>query len=283
LDRVAATLEADYTDDNANIGVGLTSVRDYLAGDLRPTLWLLLAAVGALLLIAAANVAGLLVARAASRQHEVALRVALGATPLRLVAQFLTESTLLAIVGGTVGVLLASALTDSLAALSPADLGSGGAVHVNGQVLLFSLAISLATGLAFGLAPSRQLLRLSVHDDLKQSGRVGGNGAPRRLRTILVATEIALSLALLVTAGLTITSLIKLQRESPGFDPNGAHGGSGARQCEVPHTRDQAGSLESNGLGAPAHSRSSSRRRVEPVADGSRQQPKGADDSWPCP
>jgi putative ABC transport system permease protein len=221
LDRVAATLEADYTDDNANIGVGLTSVRDYLAGDLRPTLWLLLAAVGALLLIAAANVAGLLVARAASRQHEVALRVALGATPLRLVAQFLTESTLLAIVGGTVGVLLASALTDSLAALSPADLRPGGAVHVNGQVLLFSLAISLATGLAFGLAPSRQLLRLSLHDDLKQSGRVGGNGAPRRLRTILVATEIALSLVLLVTAGLTITSLIKLQRESPGFDPNG--------------------------------------------------------------
>jgi putative ABC transport system permease protein len=218
MDTVAAGLERDYPDANLNTGVALTSLRNELVGDVRPTLIMLLAAVGVLLLIATANVSGLLIARATARHQEMALRVAIGATRRRILAQLLTESVLLAVLGGACGVLLAMWMVTPLSAMSPADLGVTGEVRIDVQVLLFALGVSTLAGLVFGLAPARQLMDVSIHDDLKQGARGGSSPRQRRIRAALVAAEIALSLVLLVAAGLTIKSFILLQRVPAGFD-----------------------------------------------------------------
>jgi putative ABC transport system permease protein len=219
MDVVAASLERDYPADNRNAGAMVVGLRDDLVQtDIRATTLLLFAAVGLLLLIAAANVSGLLMARATARHQEMALRAALGASRRRILAQLLTESLLLAVIGGAAGVLVAMWLVPALVSLSPTDLTVAGDVTVDRNVLLFGLGISTVTGLVFGLAPAHQMSRMNVNEDLKQSARGSASLAQRRLRTFLVAGEIALSLVLLVAAGLTVRSFIQVQRVSSGFD-----------------------------------------------------------------
>jgi len=220
MDTVAASLERDYPSDNRNLGAIVTPLRDDLVSDVRQSVLLLFAAVGLLLLIAAANVSGLLLARATARHQEMAVRLALGATRGRILSQLLTESVFLAILGGGAGILLALWLIGPLVAMSPADLGVAGAVTIDARVLLFGLGVSTLAGLFFGLAPAQQLTRLDVHHDLKQGARGASSKGQRRLRGVLVAAEIALSLVLLVGAGLTIRSFVNVQRQPAGFDPD---------------------------------------------------------------
>jgi putative ABC transport system permease protein len=222
MDTVAASMEHDFPTTNQNVGASLLPLRDDIVeSDVQSTTLLLFAAVGLLLLIATANVSGLLMARASARQQEISLRVALGATRGRIVAQLLTESLLLAALGGGAGVLVAMWLVPGLVALSPSDLTVAGDVTIDRQVLLFGLAISTLSGLLFGLAPARQLSSMSVSDDLKQSARGGVAGRQRRIRAAIVAAEIALSMVLLVAAGLTVRSFVQLQRVPSGFNPDG--------------------------------------------------------------
>jgi putative ABC transport system permease protein len=221
ISAVAASLEVDYPDDNQNVGAALVHLRDDLVvSDVRSIALLLFAAVGLLLLIATANVSGLLMARATARHQEMALRAALGASRRRIVTQLLTESVLLAGVGGATGVIAAMWLVPGLVALSPADLTVAGDVRVDANVLLFCLAISTLSGLLFGLAPARQLSGVNVNEDIKQSARGGVGVRQRRLRGALVVCEIALSLVLLAAAGLTVRSFIALQRVPVGFQPD---------------------------------------------------------------
>ena len=220
MDAVALGLERDFPNDNQNAGVNLVSLRSDLVADVRPMVMLLFAAVGLVLMIATANVSGLLVARASARHQEIALRMALGATRGRILVQLLTESVLLASLGGAFGVLLAMWLVGPLVALSPSSLTIAGDIRIDVPVLLFALVVSMAAGVLFGLAPARQLSRVDVHDDLKQSARGGSASGQRRLRAGLVASEIAISLVLLIAAGLTIRSFIRLQDVPVGFDPD---------------------------------------------------------------
>ena len=220
MDAVAATLERDFPASNQFAGIQLMPLRTDLVSDVRQTVLLLFAAVGLLLLIATANVSGLLLARATARHQEMAVRIALGASRERILMQLLTESVVLAVMGGVAGVLLAMWLVGPLVAMSPADLGVAGAVTVDRSVLLFGLAVSTFAGLLFGLAPAHQLTRLDVHGDLKQGARGGTSIGQRRLRAVLVAGEIAISLVLLVGAGLTIRSFAKVQQEPAGFNPD---------------------------------------------------------------
>jgi predicted permease len=217
LSAVAAQLEREFPTTNMNVSASLQPIRDDLVGDVRPTLVLLFAAVAVLLLIAAANVSALLIARATARTQEIAVRLAVGASRGRIVAQLLTESVLLAMIGGTCGVLLGMWLVPPLVSLSPRDLGVSD-VPIDGHVLAFSLVISLMAGLLFGLAPARQAFGIDLHGDLKQSARHGTSPSQRRLRSMLVAAEVALSMVLLVGAGLTIRSFVRLQHVPAGFE-----------------------------------------------------------------
>ena len=218
MDAVSRGLEHDYPDDLQDVGAAVDPLRSDLIGNIRPTVLVLFAAVALLLLIATANVSGLLIARATTRRAEIALRVALGATRGRIIAQLLTESVLLAAAGGACGILLALWLVGPLVALSPDSLTVAGDVRVDTTVLWFTLAVSLAAGIVFGLAPARQLAGGDVQDDLRHAIRGAGSGGQKRLRGALVVAELALSLVLLVAAGLTVRSFIRLQHVSTGFD-----------------------------------------------------------------
>jgi putative ABC transport system permease protein len=215
---IADRLAREYPDTNAGYSVDLVPLREQLIGDIRPTLWILMGAVAAVLLIACANVAHLLLARAGAREKEIAVRTALGANASRLVRQLLTESLLLAVIAGLLGLLVAYWGTWILAKLSPAGLPQASDIPMDWRVLAFTLGVSLVTGLAFGLVPALASARLNLNLILRSGGR-GGTGlrTRSRLRDVLLVCEVATSAALLIGAGLLLRSLIRLQEVNPGF------------------------------------------------------------------
>ncbi len=222
LSAIAKRLEQAYPEDNQGRGIEVVGLHEQLVEDLRPQLFLLLGAVGFILLIACANIANLLLARGAARQKEVALRSALGASRARLLRQLLTETLLLAFAGGVAGVILAVWGVDALLALNPSQLPTGAQdIGLDAQVLAFSLGLSVLTGLLFGVVPALQLSKADVSRTLKEGGGGAlGEGAGRmRLRSAFVVTQVAVSLVLLVGAGLLLNSFYRLLHVSPGFNP----------------------------------------------------------------
>ena len=218
---IAAQLEKQYPDSNARKGAVLIPTHQDLVGDVRPALLVLFGAVGCVLLIACANVVNLLLARATTRQKEMAIRSALGAGRGRVIQQLLTESILLGLVGGLFGVLLALWGTDALISLSPADIPRLANARVNGPVLGFTFLVSLVTGVLFGLAPAFQGAQADLGESLKEGGRGNSAGSAHgRMRSALVVAEVAMALVLLVGAGLAIQTFLRLQSVNPGFDPH---------------------------------------------------------------
>jgi len=222
LDTIMARLAQQYPDTNRNWSALVIPLHDRLVGGARPALMILLGAVGFLLLLVCANVANLLLARASGRTKEIAIRTALGATRWQLVRQLLTESTLLALIGGVVGVLLALWGLDVLSRLGPQEVHGIDAVRLDASVLTFALGITLATGLIFGILPALLSAASQPGESLKGGGRGMGAGfAGRRLRDMLVVSEVAVALLLLVGAALMIRSLVRLQSIDPGFRTEG--------------------------------------------------------------
>jgi putative ABC transport system permease protein len=219
MTEIAARLERQYPEFNAGAGVAMYSLREQLTGDVRPALLVLLAAVVLVLLIACANVANLMMARAAARKREIAVRSALGAARLRIVRQMLTESVLLALLGGSLGLALAYGALEALVAVSPANLLTASDVGLDATMLGFTLAVSLATAVLFGLVPALEASRVNPQESL-QAANKGAGGTPRnrRVRNVFVAAEVATALVLLVGAGLLVQSLLALRAVDPGFD-----------------------------------------------------------------
>ncbi len=221
LHTINQRLAQNFVDTNQGWSVKVTNLRERLVGDLRTSLFVLLGAVAFVLLIACANVANLLLARATSRQKEIAVRTALGASRFRIVRHLLTESLLLAVVSGAIGLLLSVWMTRLLIAVSPANSPRFDEIAIDSRVFLFTFVVTILTALVFGLAPSLQLSRLGVNETLKESGRQGTPAvAGNRIGSLLMVTEIALSFILLVGSGLLIKSFLRLSEVSPGFNPD---------------------------------------------------------------
>ena len=218
---IAVRLAAAYPKENGGHSVALMLMREYFVGDIRPALLLLLGAVGFVLLIACANVANLMLARAAARTREIAIRMALGAGRWRLIRQLLTESVMLAFMGGACGLLLALWGVDVLRRASLDIIPTTADISLDRTVLGFTLVISLVTGVLFGLAPAFQSARQAPGEALKEGGRTGTAGLTRnRVRALLVVGEVALSLMLLIGSGLLIRSFVRLREVDTGFDPH---------------------------------------------------------------
>ncbi len=200
----------------------MTPLKDYLVGDVKTALWVLLASVGFVLLIACVNVANLLLAWAARRQREVALRTALGARRTRMVRQFLTESLLLSLIGGGVGLFLAWGGVAYLQQLRVGNLPRIQDVHIDGWTLAFTSGIALITGVAFGLLPAFRASKLDLNETLKESGKSTSGKERHQLRGALVFADVALALLLLTGAGLMMKSFVRLLEVNPGFDPSHA-------------------------------------------------------------
>jgi putative ABC transport system permease protein len=220
LDTIASRLEQQYKDTNAGVGTSVVSLREHIIGKIESALVVLLAAVGFVLLIACANVANLLLARAAARQKEIAIRTALGAGRLRLIRQLLTESVLLSVVGGALGLVLAYGEIRLLLGLNPANIPRLSEIGIDGRVLGFTFLIAILTGIIFGLAPALQASKTDLNEALKEGARGSTGGINRqRVRSLLVVSEVALTVLLLIGAGLMLKSFYSLQSVNPGFNP----------------------------------------------------------------
>jgi putative ABC transport system permease protein len=220
MDSIEQQLVRAYPRDYIGSDVKLVSLHAQVVGSYRPALLVLLGAVALVLLIGCANVANLLLARAVGRQREVAIRAALGAGRFRLVQQLITESLVLAVVGGALGVLLAGWGVSLLKVILPDNFPNPDAIRINAPVLLFTTLVSLATGLIFGLAPALQTSRTLLADSLRESERGGESLRHNRLRSVLVVSEIALAMILLMGTGLMLRSFVHLQEVKPGFKPD---------------------------------------------------------------
>lgn len=218
MNVVASRLQKEYPAVDADMQVDVVPLSQQITGDIRLALIVLFAAVGCVLLIACANVANLLLAKASGRQKEVAIRTALGATRLRIIRQLLTEGMLLGLAGGLLGSLLAILLLRQLVIFSPANVSIPDNIGIDWQVLGFTLLLSLLTSFLFGLAPALQASKLDLNETLKEGGRGNSGGSKQnRLRSLLVITEVALALVLLIASGLMIKSFLRLQDVNPGF------------------------------------------------------------------
>jgi predicted permease len=220
LSTIAANLEKQYPDTNSYFGVRMKPLREELIGDVRTALYILFGAVVCVLLIANANVANLLLARASVRGKEIALRAALGASRSRIVRQLLTESVLLSALGGVLGLLVAQWGTAALIHAVPQNIPRIGDIELDAAVLVFTLLISLTTGVVFGLVPAWQASHIDLNNSLKSGSRTGGGGEHKgRLRNGLVMAEVALALVLLICAGLLIQSFARLGQVQTGLRP----------------------------------------------------------------
>jgi putative ABC transport system permease protein len=220
MTAIASRLERQYPDTNTQMGVGLGLLKEWIVSDVQLPLIVFMVAVAFVLLIACANVVNLLLSRSAARSREVSIRSALGAGRARIVRQLLTESLLLALTGGAIGLLLALWLKDMLVAFSPSDIPRLDEIRLDWRVLGFTVGITLLTTLLTGIAPALSLSKPNLTSALKEGGQKGGVGQGSRMRGALVVAEIALALVLVVGAGLMIRSFGQLQQVDPGFDPN---------------------------------------------------------------
>jgi predicted permease len=219
LDGIMQRLAEAYPETNRGNGAVVAPLKERLIGDVGPSLWMLLGAVGFVLLIACANVCNLLLARATGRTREFAIRAALGAGQWRLLRQSLTESILLALTGGGLGLLLSALCTRAALSVLPTGLPRADEVRLDARVLVFTAAISLLTGVLAGLVPALKTSRWRLAETLKESGR-GAGGGRHRAQGVLVAVEVALAVVLLIGAGLMIRTLSALWSVDPGFRPD---------------------------------------------------------------
>ncbi len=219
MDGIGARLEEQYSAFNTGWGINLVPLQKQIVGAIRPALLVLLGAVAFVLLIACANVANLLLARAATRQREMAIRTALGARRGRIIRQLLTEATVLAVLGGALGLALALWGVDLLLALAPKDLTGLRDIGIDYRVLGFTMTVSVLTGILFGLAPALEASRPNLNESLKEGGRGAATGGrSHRWRSVFVVAEVAMALVLLIGAGLMIRSFARLSSVNPGFD-----------------------------------------------------------------
>src|SRR5690349_2649410 len=218
LSAIATQWAGQYPESNSGVGMRAVPLHQQVTGKVRPALWLLLGAVGLVLLIACANIVNLMLVRSASRQREIAVRAALGAGRVRLLRQLLTESITLSLLGGGAGVLLGSWGVQALLALNPIPLPRYNQIRLDLTVLLFTLAASVVTGIVFGLAPAWQTLKFDLHTALKEGGRAAiADSGQRRLSSVLVIAETAMAMVLLIGAGLLLKSFAHLLDVKPGF------------------------------------------------------------------
>ena len=215
MNTIGANLANQYPDSNAGNGIGVRPLLEIFVGDIRRPLWVLFAAVAFVLLIACANIANLLLARAQSRQKEMAIRAAMGAGRWRIARQLLTESVLLALIGGTLGMLVAQWGIKLILYISPDAIPRAKEISLDWRVLAFTIGLSFVTGILFGMVPALQAGVVDVHETLKETGR--GTSGKHWLRSSLVVVEVATTLVLLIGAGLMIRSFYRLQKVNPGF------------------------------------------------------------------